>query len=189
MRRVAAAATMVLLLTACAPDVTPPPLPTPAASPPLPPPPPGHNDFAAARFARPLSVSDAEQILRRTTIFAYGGMNHLPHSEAVAVIARETDALAIARRLAREAGPAGKLLALCLFKIHESSDDRASPERAEVERLADDLSTISTPILFWESDVTDEVAVRVALLRVMNRRLWVDVLDDGRRRLRPERSK
>ena len=189
MRTVAAAATMVLLLTACAPDVTHPPLPTPAPSPPLPPPPPGHNDIASGKFRRPLSVADAERILRHTTIFAYGE-NHFPHSEAVAVIAQERDALATARRLGREGEGAGRLFAFCLLKHLESNQPTGlpGPERKDIEELAGELANVTTLIWFTQSDVTEELTVSAALIRIMNRRLWIDVVDDGRRRMRPGRT-
>lgn len=187
MRNAAAAVFSLLLLTACAPDSTPPPLPPPPGSIPPPPPPPGHDDFAAREFDRPLSVADAEEILQKTKIFSYGGMSHLPHPEALVVIARHEKALEIARRLGRDAGPAGRLYALCLLKILEDRQARdhgfLPPHPGETERLASELIRITTPILFQQSDVSNDISVADLTVRILNRRLWNEVLSDGRRRL------
>jgi hypothetical protein len=175
MRKAALAALLVLPLTACAPDLTPPPLPEPPRiGPPPPPPPPGSGDFAAGKFARPLSVADAEQILLRTEIFAYGGMNNFPHPEAFDLLLQQADALQIAHRLARAARPAGRLFALCMLKhLEERSKGRSpGPQPYEVEALAVELAQTEGRVEHIEADVVHMPTMPEIVVQILNRRLW-----------------
>ncbi len=182
MRMAAVAVLLLLPLAACAPDLTPPPLPKPPSSEPPPPPPsPGQGDYSTRTFHRPLSAIDAEQILMRTEIFAYGGMNNFPHPEAFDVLMHRPDALEIARRLATGARPAGRLFALCMLKQLEARPNaRANrPESYEIEKLAIELAESPGRVEHLESDVFAMLTMPELVVKILNRGIWRYVVSMG----------
>ena len=175
---------LILALGGCAQEPALPPVPgAPPVGRPVPPPP-GFNDFATGNFDRPLSASDAEAILSRTEIFAYGGMNRFPHPEAFSVLLRQPDALEIARRLARDARPTGRLFALCMLKALEERVKglhQNRPEQHEIEALAVELSEAEGRIEVMESDVWNNPSMGAMVVRILNRRLWTHFDDESSR--------
>ena len=141
------------------------------------------GDYAAGTFRRPLSATDAEQILMRTEIFAYGGMNNFPHPEAFDVLSNQPDALEIARRLAKGARPAGRLFALCMLKRLEalSSSRTNRPESYEIEALAVALAESTGRVEHIESDVVGMPTIPELVVKILNRGIWKYVGTDRRR--------
>jgi hypothetical protein len=130
-------------------------LPTPPQPPDLTgrtlPKPPGSGDFAWGSFPYPLSLSDAEAVLRRTGLFAFGGMPPKRQVQAFNVLFERSDAASRFRSLARAESPAAKLYALTGLLLL----DRASAQSVRVSLSGDEQH-----ILVMESDMASERPVR-----------------------------
>lgn len=105
--------------------------------------PPGRDDYAFLRFASPLSLRDAEAILRQTRIFAFGGMPPKRQVQAFNVLFEQPDAVSRFQRLAEVASPAGKLYAFAGLLLLD---------RPAAGRLQRTLAEDSQAILVFDSD-------------------------------------
>ncbi len=92
-------------------SLPPPPLP-PDLSGRVLPKPPGSEDFAHRGFGYPLSVEDAEAILRQTEVFEFGGMPPKRQVQAFNVVSEQPDAIPRFQSIADEGAVAGRLYAL-----------------------------------------------------------------------------
>ena len=102
-------------------------------------------------------------------------MNRFPHREAFTVLMRHPEALQVARRLARDARPVGRLFALCMLKALEARwpyGHRSRPEDHEIETLATRLTQLPGRVTSFASDVVDEPTVAHMVVRILHRRLW-----------------
>lgn len=89
--------------------------------------PPGGEDFAHRGFGYPLSVEDAEAILRQTEVFEFGGMPPKRQVQAFNVVFEQPDAIPRFQSIADEAGVAGRLYALAgLLVLDAKAADRVS---------------------------------------------------------------
>jgi hypothetical protein len=129
-------------------------LPTPPARPDLTkrvvPPPPGSDDYAHHSFASPLSVPDAEAILRQTQVFAFGGMRPKRQVQAFNVLFEQPDAVSRFQHLAETASSAGKLYALAGLQLLD---------RPAAGRLQRTLAEESQKIVVFDSDIVWEKPV------------------------------
>lgn len=107
----------------------------------------GIDDFARRSFAYPLSLEDAEAILRRTQIFEFGGQPPKRQVQAFNVVFEEPDAVSRFQRLGETALPAGKLYALAGLLLLD---------RTAAGRLQRSLANDSQEILVFDSDVAGE---------------------------------
>lgn len=124
-------------------------LPTPPPPPDLTkqraiPSPPGSDDYAHRSFESPLSVQDAEAILHRTQVFAFGGMPPKRQVQAFNVLFEQPDAVARFQHLAEAASSAGKLYALAGLQLLD---------RPAASRLRRTLAEESRKIVVFDSDV------------------------------------
>lgn len=130
-------------------------LPTPPAPPDatrrLVPKPPGSDDYAHRSFAFPLSVQNAEAILRHTQVFAFGGMPPKRQVQAFNVLFEQPDAVSRFQHLAEIASPAGRLYALAGLQLLDR------PAATRLERM---LAEDSKRIVVFDSDVVWEKPVR-----------------------------
>jgi len=94
--------------------VPPVPPPPPAAGPSLPP---GSDDIAHRSFPWPLPVDDAELILTEAEVFAFGGMPPKRQVHAFNVMLDQPDATTRFRAVAERGRAAGRLYALCAFRL------------------------------------------------------------------------
>jgi hypothetical protein len=141
-------------------------------SPPLPAPPdltrrdipkpPGMDDYAHRRFATPLSLQDAEAILRQTQIFAFGDMPPKRQVQAFNVLLEQRDAVSRFQRLAESASPAGKLYALAGLLLLDR------PAAAKVQQT---LARESQVILVFDSDVALRKPVSELAAMVVRRKM------------------
>lgn len=118
---------------------------------------PGSNDYARRSFASPLSVEDAEAILRQTQVFEFGGMPPKRQVQAFNVVFEQRDAASRFQRLGEAALPAGKLYALAGLLLLD---------QAAAARLQHSLAEDSQTILVFDSDVGYETPVRDLALMV-----------------------
>jgi len=72
---------------------------------------PGSDDFAHARFAYPLPLTDAEAVLRRTRVFAFGGMPPKRQVQAFNIVFEQADAASRFQSIGAAESPAGRLYA------------------------------------------------------------------------------
>ncbi len=131
--------------------------------------PPLRQDYALGSFFWPLDLTIAEEILSRTNQFAWGLMDPKRQVQAFNVIFDQPDALLRFRRIARDAGPAGKLYALCAFIALRSPE-----QNGLVSVLA--LSTDRIELVY--SDVSREVELREAATTVLSKRLAQRLRDE-----------
>lgn len=113
--------------------------------------PPGSDDYAHRSFGSPLSLQDAEAILRQTQVFAFGGMPPKRQVQAFNVLFEQPDAVSRFQRLAEIASSAGKLYALAGLLLLD---------HLAAGRLQRTLAEESQAILVFDSDVIDEKPVR-----------------------------
>jgi hypothetical protein len=73
---------------------------------------PGSDDFAERTFTEPLSLQDAEAVLKRTRVFGFGGMPPKRQVQAFNVVFEQSDAVARFRSLGTAASAAGQLYSL-----------------------------------------------------------------------------
>jgi len=111
----------------------------------------GSDDYARRSFGSPLSLQDAEAILRQTQVFEFGGMPPKRQVQAFNVLFEQTDAVSRFQRLAEIASPAGKLYALAGLLLLD---------RPAASRLQRTLAEESLAILVIDSDVIYEKPVR-----------------------------
>jgi hypothetical protein len=136
--RVSIASTVAIVLsvaTGCTGAVDLPPVPPPAPAQREPALPAGSSDFAHRSFASPLSVRDAQEILIRTEVFAFGSMNPKRQVHAFNVILDQPDAEGRFRFVAERARPAGRLYAYCarvLLGIDERQMRVPDPRGGEI---------------------------------------------------------
>lgn len=117
--------------------------------------PPGADDFALGKFGYPLSVTDAQMILTRTQVFAFG--NWWRQVQAFNVLFDHPGAATRFEALARVGAPAGKLYAFCALSL-------ANPTAADA--LASQLSSDTSEIVFISSDVAFRKSSRDALIHI-----------------------
>jgi hypothetical protein len=106
--------------------------------------PPASDDYAHRSFATPLSLHDAEAILRQTQVFAFGGMPPKRQVQAFNVLFEQRDAVWRFQRLAESASPAGKLYALAGLLLLDR------PAAAAVQQT---LARESQVIVVFDSDM------------------------------------
>ncbi len=106
---------------------------------------PGADDFALGTFASPLAVDDAAAILIRTKTFAYGGMAPKRQAQAFNVLLDQPDALARFRLIADRADTAGKLYAVCAFRV--LNVDVPASLTAEIEAEPSTLLVVSSDLV------------------------------------------
>ena len=109
----------------------------------VPPKPPGSGDYAYGSFPSPLSLTDAEAILRRTQVFAFGGMPPKRQVQAFNVVFEQPDALTRFQLLAEAASSAGKLYALAGLLLLDP------PAAVRLQRTLADQSEL---IIVFDSD-------------------------------------
>ena len=114
--------------------------------------PPGTDDFAERPFTEPLSLRDAEAVLRRTTVFAFGGMPPKRQVQAFNVVFEQPDAVSRFRSVGASASAAGQLYSLAGLLLLD-------PTGAMLLRSA--LSQNANTILVRDSDVVYERQVKV----------------------------
>ena len=96
--------------SACQQGVGPPaPPPPPDLTGRVLPKPPGSDDFAHRSFGHPLSLQDAEAVLRHTRVFEVGGMPPKRQVQAFNVVFEQADAVGRFRSIAEGESPAGTL--------------------------------------------------------------------------------
>jgi hypothetical protein len=112
--------------------------------------PPGSDDYARRSFDPPLSLQDAEAILRQTQVFEFGGMPPKRQVQAFNVVFEQPDAVSRFQLLAESASSAGKLYALAGLLLLDHS---------AAGRLQRTLGEESEAILVFDSDVVSEKPV------------------------------
>jgi hypothetical protein len=122
--------------------------------------PPGADDFASGVFAFPLTPVDAEQILVRTRIFAFGEMPPKRQVQAFNVLMDLPDAVVRFRRILPQAKPAGELYAFAALTTLAPS---------EAEPLARTLSARQDQLLVYNSDVVQNSSVRDMMTLILTR--------------------
>jgi hypothetical protein len=143
----------------------------PVSLPPVPPPTapgqsgsPGHRDVSVQSFLAPLSVADAEYILRRTEIFAFGNMAPKRQVQAVTVLLEQPDAPERLRAIAARAGTAGKLYVLAAM-LALDLDDWVSLEA--------ELSSSQAEVNVRDSDVWEGPQAAADVVQfIRDRQLW-----------------
>ncbi len=143
---------------------------SPFASPPPPPPPPGAGDFANRQFPSPLSVADAEQILLRTRVFAFGSSTSR-RVQAYNVVFDQPDARARFASIAAHAETAGKLYALC--GLIALDDDAWTALATNLARAPDTLQV-------WDSDVGGVETPATAVALISDHQLWAVLRQEKR---------
>jgi hypothetical protein len=113
--------------------------------------PPGSDDFARRSFGHPLSLEDAEAVLRRTRVFEVGGMPPKRQVQAFNVIFEQADAIGRFRSIAEGESPAGKLYGFAALLLLDPAG--AEPLRAS-------LSADERRILVIDSDNSYEKPVQ-----------------------------
>ena len=113
--------------------------------------PPGSDDFAHRSFGHPLSVQDAEAVLRHTRVFEVGGMPPKRQVQAFNVVFEQADAVGRFRSIAEGESSAGKLYGFAALLLLDS---------AAAEPLRVSLSVDERRILVIESDMSYERPVR-----------------------------
>jgi hypothetical protein len=121
---------------------------------------PGSDDYARRSFAYPLSVQDAEVILRHTQVFEFGGMPPKRQVQAFNVVFEQRDAVSRFHDLGDAAWPAGKLYALAGLLLLD---------RTAAARLQRSLAEDSKAIMVFDSDVVYEKPVRDLAVMVEQR--------------------
>ena len=111
---------------------------------------PDADDYARRSFASPLSLRDAEAILRHTRLFEFGGMPPKRQVQAFNVVFDQPDAVSRFRGLGDGASSAGKLYALAALLLLD---------RMAADRLRGTLAEESNTILVLDSDVMYEKPV------------------------------
>jgi hypothetical protein len=111
----------------------------------------GSDDYAQRSFGYPLSLQDAEAILRQTQVFAFGGMPPKRQVQAFNVLFEQPDAVSRFHRLAESASSAGKLYALAGLRLLD---------RPAAGRLQRTLAGESQAIVVFDSDVVHRKPVR-----------------------------
>jgi hypothetical protein len=111
---------------------------------------PGSDDFSRGRFASPLSLSDANQILMRTEIFEYGEMPPKRQVQAFNVVFARPDAVSRFEQIAQTAKFAGRLYALAGLLLLD---------RAKGEHLFLSFSRTSLSITVFDSDMVSRLSV------------------------------
>jgi hypothetical protein len=127
-----------------------PPAPPPAPDR-VPPKPPGRDDFAHRSFGHPLSLQNAEDVLRQTQVFEFGGMPPKRQVQSFNVVFEQADAVRRFRSIAGGEWAAGKLYALAALLLLD-------PDAAQPLRVS--LSLDSRKILVIDSDTSYENPVR-----------------------------
>jgi len=113
--------------------------------------PPGSDDFAHRSFGHPLSLQDAEAVLRHTRVFEVGGMPPKRQVQAFNVVFEQADAVGRFRSIAEGESPAGTLYGFAALLLLD-------PTAAEPLRVS--LSVDERRILVIESDTSYEKPVR-----------------------------
>src|SRR5947207_13123864 len=111
----------------------------------------GSDDFAHRSFGHPLSLQDAEAVLRHTRVFEVGGMPPKRQVQAFNVVFEQADAVGRFRSIAEGESPSGKLYGFAALLLLD-------PTAAEPLRVS--LSVDERRILVIESDTSDEKPVR-----------------------------
>jgi hypothetical protein len=118
------------------------------------------DDFAHQKFATPLSLGDAEQILLQTEVFRLGPSNQV---SAWNVIVDQPDASARFQSILIKARIEGKLYAWCgLFAV---DPDRAEQEAKRILSLRSNVSVLEGDMGYYKTP-----AAMIELMRW--RRLW-----------------
>ena len=149
--RLAAVFLLLVSATACGAGSavpTPPPAPDFTRHPPKPS---GSDDFAERAFTEPLSLQDAEAVLKRTRVFALGGMPPKRQVQAFNVMFDQPDAVSRFRSLGASASAAGQLYSLAGLLLLD-------PPAAMLLRSA--LSQNANSILVRDSDLVYERQVK-----------------------------
>jgi hypothetical protein len=106
--------------------------------------PPGSDDFSQGRFPYPLPLTDAEALLRRTQIFAFGTMPPKRQVQAFNVVFEQHDAVSRFQSIGDGDSAAGRLYALAGLLLLD---------RVAVGRVRASLARDSQVILVMDSDV------------------------------------
>ena len=136
--------------------------------------PPGSDDFAQRSFGHPLSLQDAEAVLRHTRVFEIGGMPPKRQVQAFNVVFEQADAVGRFRSIAEGESPAGKLYGFAALPLLD-------PTAAEPLRVS--LSVDERGILVIESDTSYEKPMQDLAKMVEQRDM-----DRWFRRVRDERD-
>lgn len=122
--------------------------------------PPGSDDFASGRFSYPLSLSDAEAVLRRTRVFAFGGMPPKRQLQAFNVVFDDRDAKSRFVALAEIDAPAGKLYAFAGLLLLDHA--AAEAVRASLARSIEEILVIDSDTSYEKGvrDVADMIQQR-----------------------------
>ena len=154
MRSAAVIAVLVAGIAGCSRGEEP---PTPPPSPGLavlarPAPPPPSDGFAQSTFSQPLSIQDAEAILRRRTpVFAFGTQPPRRQVQAFNVVFEQPDAAARFRVIAESGSAAGRLYALAGLLMLD---------RAAANRVTSALGADAQVVRVFDSDTAYEKPVR-----------------------------
>jgi hypothetical protein len=119
------------------------------------------DDFAHQKFATPLSLGDAEQILLQTEIFAFNGPSH--QVQAWNVVFDQHDAVARFQSLVSKARVAGQLYAFCAL---------SSLEPVDAENAVTRISALKGNVRVAESDMAYYRTSAALLDLIRSRRLW-----------------
>ena len=130
-----------------------------------PPPPPGSGDISRGNFTWPLPLASAQTILLKTEVFEFGGMPPKRQVQAFNVVFDQPDALGRFRWIARQAGPAGRLYALCALV-------ELDPPDAQLLQL--ELAGVPEPIDVSDSDVGSRPPIAQVAQLAVSRRLGVE---------------
>jgi hypothetical protein len=127
--------------------------------------PPGSDDFAHRSFDHPLSLQDAQAILRQTQVFEFGGMPPKRQIQAFNVVFEQAGAISRFQSIADGNWAAGRLYALAGVLLLDAQ--RAGPLRAS-------LSLDRREILVMDSDTSYEKPVRelAAMVEQRNMGRW-----------------
>ena len=112
-------------------------------------------------FSEPLSLQDAEAILMRTKVFAFGGMPPKRQVQAFNVVFAQSDAVERFRSFGTAASAAGRLYSLAGLLLLDP---------AGAMRLRSELSEDASTILVRDSDVAYERQVSDIAEMVSRRR-------------------
>ena len=113
--------------------------------------PPGSDDFAHRSFGKPLTLQDAEAVLRQTRVFEFGGMPPKRQVQAFNTVFEQADAVSRFHSIAEGESAAGQLYALAALLLLDP---------AAAEPLKASLSVDSRKILVIDSDTSYEKPVR-----------------------------
>jgi hypothetical protein len=119
-----------------------------------------------------LSVGDAEQILRRTKVFEFGGMPPKRQVQAFNLLLDQSDAQSRFERIAARGETAGKLYALSAFFALQT-EKSAALAAALAENLEEVLVIDSDVVRGWQRPADVVILIR-------NRRLWERMRHDKR---------